>query len=92
MKVALPKAGPGVRVDTAIYNGYFVPPYYDSLVAKVIVHSRTRERAIGRMRRALEAMVVEGIKTTIPIHLKILDDPDFIAGRLSTRFMDRFMS
>ena len=84
--------GPGVRVDTAIYNGYFVPPYYDSLVAKVIVHSRTRERAIARMRRALEAMVVEGIKTTIPIHLKILDDPDFIAGRLSTRFMDRFMS
>lgn len=83
--------GPGVRVDTAIYNGYFVPPHYDSLIAKLIVHHRTRERAIARMRRALEAMVVEGIKTTIPIHLRILDDPDFIAGNISTRFMDRFM-
>jgi acetyl-CoA carboxylase, biotin carboxylase subunit len=82
--------GPGVRVDTAAYAGYFVPPYYDSLIAKVIVHSRTRERAIARMRRALEAMVVEGIKTTIPIHLKILSDPDFISGDFSTRFMDRY--
>jgi acetyl-CoA carboxylase, biotin carboxylase subunit len=83
--------GPGVRVDTAIYNGYFVPPHYDSLIAKLIVHHRTRERAIARMRRALEAMVVEGIKTTIPIHLRILDDPDFISGNISTRFMDRFL-
>jgi acetyl-CoA carboxylase biotin carboxylase subunit len=83
--------GPGVRVDTAIYNGYFVPPYYDSLIAKLIVHHRTRERAIARMKRALEAMVVEGIKTTIPIHLQILNDPDFIAGNITTRFMDRFM-
>lgn len=83
--------GPGVRVDTAIYNGYFVPPHYDSLIAKLIVHHRTRERAIARMKRALEAMVVEGIKTTIPIHLQILNDPDFIAGNISTRFMDRFM-
>ncbi|NDD62957.1 MAG: acetyl-CoA carboxylase biotin carboxylase subunit [Acidobacteria bacterium] len=84
-------SGPGVRVDTAIYNGYFVPPHYDSLIAKLIVHHRTRERAIARMRRALEAMVVEGIRTTIPIHLRILDDPDFIAGNISTRFMDRFL-
>ncbi len=83
--------GPGIRVDTAIYNGYFVPPYYDSLIAKLIVHHRTRERAIARMKRALEAMVVEGIKTTIPIHLQILNDPDFIAGNITTRFMDRFM-
>jgi acetyl-CoA carboxylase, biotin carboxylase subunit len=84
-------SGPGVRVDTAIYDGYFVPPHYDSLIAKLIVHHRDRERAIARMRRALEAMVVEGIKTTIPLHLKILNDPDFIAGDISTRFMDRFM-
>jgi acetyl-CoA carboxylase, biotin carboxylase subunit len=84
-------SGAGVRVDTAIYDGYFVPPYYDSLIAKVIVHSRSRERAIARMRRALESMIVEGIKTTIPIHLKILNDPDFIAGNISTRFMDRFL-
>jgi acetyl-CoA carboxylase, biotin carboxylase subunit len=84
-------SGPGVRVDTAIYDGYFVPPYYDSLIAKVVVHSRSRERAIARMRRALESMVVEGVKTTIPLHLKILNDPDFIAGNFSTRFMDRFL-
>jgi acetyl-CoA carboxylase, biotin carboxylase subunit len=84
-------SGAGIRVDTAIYDGYFVPPYYDSLIAKVIVHSRTRERAIARMRRALESMVVEGVKTTIPLHLKILNDPDFIAGNFSTRFMDRFL-
>ncbi|HZF40670.1 MAG TPA: acetyl-CoA carboxylase biotin carboxylase subunit, partial [Blastocatellia bacterium] len=84
-------SGAGVRVDTAIYDGYFVPPYYDSLIAKVVVHSRTRERAIARMRRALESMIVEGIKTTIPLHLKILNDPDFIAGNISTRFMDRFL-
>jgi len=84
-------SGPGVRVDTAIYNGYFVPPHYDSMIAKVIVHHRNRERAIARMRRALGAMVVEGIKTTIPLHLKILDDPDFISGNISTRFMDRFL-
>jgi acetyl-CoA carboxylase biotin carboxylase subunit len=84
-------SGPGVRVDTAIYDGYFVPPYYDSLIAKVVVHSRSRQRAIARMRRALESMVVEGIKTTIPLHLKILNDPDFIAGNISTRFMDRFL-
>jgi acetyl-CoA carboxylase biotin carboxylase subunit len=83
-------SGPGVRVDTAAYAGYFVPPYYDSLIAKVIVHSRTRERAIARMRRTLEMMVVEGIKTTIPIHLKVLSDPDFISGNFSTRFMERY--
>lgn len=83
--------GPGVRVDTAIYSDYFVPPHYDSLIAKLIVHARTRERAIARMRRALEATVIEGVKTTIPLHLKILADPDFVAGNLSTRFMDRFL-
>jgi acetyl-CoA carboxylase biotin carboxylase subunit len=84
-------SGAGVRVDTAIYDGYFVPPHYDSLIAKVVVHSRSRDRAIARMRRALESMVVEGVKTTIPLHLKILNDPDFIAGNFSTRFMDRFL-
>lgn len=82
--------GPGVRVDTAVYPGYFVPPYYDSMIAKLIVHARTRELAIARMRRALEAMVVEGIKTTIPLHLKIMNDPDFKAGNFSTKFMERF--
>ncbi|HEX8649681.1 MAG TPA: acetyl-CoA carboxylase biotin carboxylase subunit [Pyrinomonadaceae bacterium] len=84
--------GPGVRVDTAIYPGYFVPPYYDSMIAKVIVHARTRELAIARMRRSLGAMVIEGIKTTIPLHLKIMSDPKFQAGDFSTKFMENFMS
>jgi acetyl-CoA carboxylase biotin carboxylase subunit len=84
--------GPGVRVDTAAYPGYFVPPFYDSMIAKVIVHAPTRELAIARMRRALEAMVVEGIKTTIPLHLKIMDDPNFRAGEFSTKFMEDFLS
>jgi len=82
--------GPGVRVDTAIYPGYFVPPYYDSLIAKLIVHARTRELAIARMRRALESMVIEGIKTTIPLHLKIMDDPQFQSGDFSTKFLETF--
>jgi acetyl-CoA carboxylase biotin carboxylase subunit len=84
--------GPGVRVDTAAYPGYTVPPYYDSMIAKVIVHARTRELAIARMRRALGAMVVEGIRTTIPLHLKIMDDPAFQAGQFSTKFMETFLS
>lgn len=82
--------GPGVRVDTAVYPGYFVPPYYDSMIAKLIVHARTRDLAIARMRRALEATVIEGIKTTIPLHLKIMDDADFQAGDFSTKFMERY--
>ncbi|HEY0320388.1 MAG TPA: acetyl-CoA carboxylase biotin carboxylase subunit [Pyrinomonadaceae bacterium] len=84
--------GPGVRVDTAAYPGYFVPPFYDSMIAKVIVHAPTRELAIARMRRALEGMVVEGIKTTIPLHLKIMDDAKFRAGEFSTKFMEDFLS
>ncbi len=83
--------GPGVRVDTYVYPGYRVPPFYDSMIAKVIVHARTRELAIARMRRALDAMVVEGIKTTIPLHLKIMDNADFQAGNISTRFMEDFL-
>ncbi len=84
--------GPGVRVDTAVYPGYFVPPYYDSMIAKLIVHARTRELAIARMRRALEAMVIEGIKTTVPLHMKIMDDPEFQAGNYTTKFMERFLT
>jgi acetyl-CoA carboxylase biotin carboxylase subunit len=82
--------GPGVRVDTAVYPGYVVPPHYDSMIAKVIVHARTRELAIARMHRALEAMVIEGIKTTIPLHLKIMNDERFQAGDFSTKFMEEF--
>jgi acetyl-CoA carboxylase biotin carboxylase subunit len=82
--------GPGVRVDTHGYEDYVVPPHYDSLVAKLIVHAGTREEAIARMQRALDFFVVEGIKTSIPLHREILRDPEFRAGRLSTRFMEGF--
>ncbi len=82
--------GPGVRVDTAVYPGYVVPPYYDSMIAKLIVHARTRELAISRMQRALDMMVVEGIKTTIPLHKKIMADENFQKGNFSTKFMEEF--
>ncbi len=82
--------GPGVRVDTAVYPGYVVPPYYDSMIAKLIVHARTRELAIARMQRALDMMVVEGIKTTIPLHKKIMADERFRKGDFSTKFMEEF--
>jgi acetyl-CoA carboxylase biotin carboxylase subunit len=82
--------GPGVRVDTAVYPGYVVPPFYDSMIAKLIVHARTRDVAISRMRRALEMMVVEGIKTTIPLHIKIMNDENFQKGNFSTKFMEEF--
>jgi acetyl-CoA carboxylase biotin carboxylase subunit len=82
--------GLGVRIDTAAYQGYVIPPYYDSLIAKLIVSGRNRQEAIQRGRRALDLFVIEGIKTTIPMHRRILDDPDFLDGKLSTRFMDRY--
>jgi acetyl-CoA carboxylase biotin carboxylase subunit len=82
--------GPGVRVDTAAYPGWVVPPHYDSLIAKLIVHHRTRDMAIARMQRALEAYIFEGIETSVPLHQRVLAEPDFLAGNLSTRFMERF--
>jgi len=85
-----PPGGLGVRVDTAAYQGYVIPSHYDSLIAKLIVWGRDRAEAIGRGRRALDFFVIEGIKTTLPLHRRILDDPDFIDGRLSTHFMERF--
>jgi acetyl-CoA carboxylase biotin carboxylase subunit len=83
--------GPGVRVDTFVHSECTIPPYYDSMIAKIIVHGRDRQEAIARMRRTLEMTVIEGIKTSIPMHLKILSDPDFVAGRLSTAFMERYL-
>ncbi len=82
--------GPGVRVDTHCYEDYVIPPHYDSLIGKLIVHGRDRSEAIARMRRALDFFVVEGIKTSIPLHRLILRDEEFRAGRLSTRFMEGF--
>jgi acetyl-CoA carboxylase, biotin carboxylase subunit len=81
--------GTGVRVDSAAYDGAQIPPYYDSLIAKLITHGRDREEAIARMRRALEMFVIEGIKTSIPLQRRILADPNFAAGRLDTGFIDR---
>jgi acetyl-CoA carboxylase, biotin carboxylase subunit len=82
--------GPGVRIDTFAHSECTVSPYYDSMIAKIICHGRDRQEAIARMRRTLEMTVIEGIKTTVPMHLKILAEPDFVAGKLSTAFMDRF--
>jgi acetyl-CoA carboxylase, biotin carboxylase subunit len=81
--------GPGIRVDTACYADCVIPPYYDSLIAKIIAHGDTRDEAIARMNRGLDGFVVEGIKTTIPLHKRILADPDFIAGKFDTHFLDR---
>lgn len=82
--------GFGVRVDSHVYQSYTIPPYYDSLVAKLIVWGKTRERAIARGKRALEEFVIEGIKTTIPFHLKVLEDPRFISGNFDTGFLEKF--
>jgi acetyl-CoA carboxylase, biotin carboxylase subunit len=84
--------GPGVRVETFAHSDCTISPYYDSMIAKIIVHGRDRQEAIARMKRTLEMTVIEGIKTTIPLHLRILADPDFVAGKLSTSFMDRFLA
>jgi len=84
--------GPGVRVDTHAYEDYVIPPHYDSLVGKLIAHGRDRAEAIARMERALEFFVIEGIRTTIPLHREILRDPVYRSGRLSTRFMEGFQA
>jgi acetyl-CoA carboxylase, biotin carboxylase subunit len=83
--------GPGVRIDTFLHSECTISPYYDSMIAKIIAHGRDRHEAIARMRRTLEMSVIEGIKTSIPLHLKILAEPDFVAGRLGTGFMERFL-
>lgn len=82
--------GPGVRVDTAVYRDYVVPPHYDSLIAKLIVRGKDRAEAIARGRRALELFIIEGVKTSIPLHRAILNDPKFVKGDFSTRFMESF--
>jgi len=81
--------GPGVRVDTAMYNGCIVSSHYDSLVAKLIVHGRDREEAMARMKRALNEFIIEGIKTTIPFHKRVLNDPDFIKGEFNTALVEK---
>jgi acetyl-CoA carboxylase biotin carboxylase subunit len=82
--------GQGIRVDTHVYSGYSIPPNYDSMIAKLIVRAPTREEAMVRMRRALQEFVIEGIKTTIPFHIKLMDDAEFKSGNFTTAFMDSF--
>jgi acetyl-CoA carboxylase biotin carboxylase subunit len=87
-----PPGGLGIRVDSALYAGYRVPPHYDSLIAKLITHGRTREEAIARMKRALHEFVITGIKTTIPLHQRILEAPDFVAGDYTIHWLERFVA
>jgi acetyl-CoA carboxylase biotin carboxylase subunit len=82
--------GNGVRVDTAQYSEGVVPPYYDSLIGKLIVHASNREEAMNKMQRALDQFVVQGIHTTIPLHMKIFQDEEFRKGDFDTKFMERF--
>jgi len=84
-----PPGGPGVRVDSHVYAGYQVPPFYDSLLAKVIVHGNCREEALTRMKNALETFVLEGVTTTIPFLIRVLQHPEFVAGKVDTKFLER---
>jgi acetyl-CoA carboxylase biotin carboxylase subunit len=87
-----PPGGLGVRVDSALYTGYRVPSNYDSLVAKLITYGKTREESIARMKRALREYVISGIKTTIPLHQRILENPEFVAGDYTIHWLEKFVS
>ena len=82
--------GHGVRVDSHIYSGYEIPPNYDSMIAKLIVSHQSREEVIVRMKRALQEFIIEGIKTTIPFHIKLMDNKEFKSGVFTTNFMENF--
>jgi acetyl-CoA carboxylase biotin carboxylase subunit len=84
-----PPGGPGVRVDSHVYAGYTVPPFYDSLLAKVIVHGNDRSEALARMGQALDSFIVEGVTTTVPFLARVIRHPDFVAGKVDTRFLER---
>jgi acetyl-CoA carboxylase, biotin carboxylase subunit len=86
----LPPGGFGVRVDSAAYPGYTIPPYYDSMIAKLIVHGETREEAIEKMKRALSEFAIEGIQTTIPFHIKLLGHEQFVSGEFNTKFLELY--
>ena len=92
MEAFHPAGGLGVRVDTHGYTDYKIPPHYDSLIAKLIVHASTREEAIGRMRRALDEFIIEGVKTTIPFHQKLLNHPTFLEGDVHTGYVDEILA
>ncbi len=82
--------GHGIRLDTHVYSGYTIPPHYDSMIAKLITTAQTREEAISKMKRALDEFIIEGIKTTIPFHSRLMEHPDYIAGNYTTKFMEDF--
>jgi acetyl-CoA carboxylase, biotin carboxylase subunit len=86
----LPPGGLGVRVDSAAYPGYTIPPYYDSMIAKLIVHAPTREEAIARMKRALSEFIIDGIHTTIPFHIKLFEHEKFVKGEFNTKFLELY--
>ncbi|UOY93951.1 acetyl-CoA carboxylase biotin carboxylase subunit [Ectobacillus sp. JY-23] len=88
VQMYLPPGGYGVRIDSAVYPGYVIPPYYDSMVAKLITHGKTREEAIAKMKRALSEFVIEGVHTTIPFHLQLLEHPAFVEGDFNTKFLE----
>jgi acetyl-CoA carboxylase biotin carboxylase subunit len=81
-----------VRVDSGLYAGYKIPPYYDSMIAKLIVYGMTREGCLRRLRRALEEFVVEGVKTTIPLHQALLDDPEFQQGDYTIKWLEQWLA
>ena len=83
--------GLGVRVDSALYDGYSVPPFYDSLIAKLIVHGATRNECLMRLRRALEEFVIEGISTTLPLHARLIAEPDFVNGDYDIHWLEKLM-
>ncbi|MBQ1761726.1 MAG: acetyl-CoA carboxylase biotin carboxylase subunit, partial [Aquincola sp.] len=87
-----PPGGPGVRVDSHIYSNYFVPPNYDSMIGKIIVHGDTREQALARMRTALDETVVEGIQTNIPLHRELMVDAKFIEGGTSIHYLEGWLA
>jgi acetyl-CoA carboxylase biotin carboxylase subunit len=89
--VELP-GGPGVRVDTAVYAGYTVPPFYDSLIAKLMVWAPTREQALRRGRRALEELTIEGVATTVPLHLRLVEDERVLAGEFHTGYLEQLLA
>ena len=82
--------GPGIRVDTHVYAGYVIPPYYDSMIAKLIVWGENRSEALSRMRRALKEFIIDGVKTTIPFHQKVMEDSRFTSGDFDTSFLEGF--
>ncbi len=82
--------GHGVRLDTHVYSGYIIPPYYDSMIAKLITTAQTREEAINKMKRALDEFIIEGVKTTIPFHRQLMEEPDYVKGDYTTKFMESF--